>query len=87
MMRSRERHNRAVFITSGTILFLVFAPRSWGASADDWKKVVEAGKKEGKVVVSIPASSELRKQMEEIFEQRFPGIGSGTCPGRRYSHA
>jgi iron(III) transport system substrate-binding protein len=81
MTRSRERHKRAFCIISVAILFLVFAPRSWGASADEWKKVVEAGKKEGKVVVSIPASSELRKQMEEIFEQRFPGIDLELVPG------
>ena len=87
MVRLCERDKMALCISTVAILVLVFSPRSWGASPDEWKKVGESGKKEGKVVVSIPASSELRKQMEEIFEQRFPGIGSGTCPGRRYSHA
>ena len=37
----------------------------------DWEKVVEAGKREGKVTVSIPASAELRKQLEENFKKRF----------------
>jgi iron(III) transport system substrate-binding protein len=32
-------------------------------------------------VVSIPASSELRKQLEEAFEQRFPGIDLELFPG------
>ena len=81
MVRSRERHKRVVYITTMAILFLALAPSSWGASADEWKKVVEAGKKEGTVVVSIPASSELRKQMEAIFEQRFPGIDLELVPG------
>jgi len=36
----------------------------------DWDKVLEAGRKEGKVVVSIPASAELRKESEKIFKQR-----------------
>ena len=37
----------------------------------DWDKVVEAGRREGKVTVSIPASAELRKQLEENFKKRF----------------
>jgi iron(III) transport system substrate-binding protein len=38
---------------------------------DDWSKTIEAAKKEGAVVVSIPASPELRKGMEEVFVRRF----------------
>lgn len=41
---------------------------------EEWSRVLEAAKKEGKVVVSIPASAELRKKMEEVFEKRFAGI-------------
>ncbi|HET7008340.1 MAG TPA: hypothetical protein VFK65_22775, partial [Candidatus Binatia bacterium] len=37
----------------------------------DWYKVVEAGRKEGKVTVSIPASAEMRKQLEDNFRKRF----------------
>jgi iron(III) transport system substrate-binding protein len=37
----------------------------------DWERIVEAAKKEGKVVVSIPASSELRAVIETHFEKRF----------------
>jgi hypothetical protein len=33
----------------------------------DWERIVEAAKKEGKVVVSIPASSELRAVIETHF--------------------
>lgn len=40
----------------------------------EWGRILEAAKKEGKVVVSIPASAELRKGMEEVFQKRFPGI-------------
>lgn len=81
MTRSRQPRMRAVCITTVTILLSVFSTTSWAASADEWKKIVEAAKKEGKVVVSIPASSELRKQMEAIFEQRFPGIDLELMPG------
>jgi len=83
MVHSYERHKIAVCVATAAILLLGFSRSSSAASPDDWKKVVEAAKKEGKVVVSIPASSELRKQMEAIFEQRFPGIDlellSGTA--------
>jgi iron(III) transport system substrate-binding protein len=40
----------------------------------DWEKIVEAAKKEGKVVVSIPTSAELRKEFDTGFQRAFPGI-------------
>jgi len=40
----------------------------------EWEKVVEAAKKEGRVVVSIPTSAELRKEFEAGFSKAFPGI-------------
>lgn len=48
---------------------------------NEWERVVEAGKKEGKVVVSVPASAELRKQVERTFKQRF-GIETELMAGR-----
>ena len=38
---------------------------------DDWKRVVEAAKKEGKVVAGGPPTAVLRKQFKETFENRF----------------
>jgi len=71
------------YISAAAILVLGCSQNSWGAVPDSWKEVVEAGKKEGAVVVSIPASSDLRIQLEAAFEQRFPGIDlelvSGTA--------
>jgi iron(III) transport system substrate-binding protein len=40
----------------------------------DWEKIVEAAKKEVKVVVSIPTSAELRKEFDTGFQRAFPGI-------------
>src|SRR4249920_342049 len=40
----------------------------------EWEKVVEAAKKEGRVVVSIPTSAELRKEFESGFQKAYPGI-------------
>ena len=37
----------------------------------DWDKLVEAARKEGRVVVSLPASAELRAVIETNFEKRF----------------
>ena len=37
----------------------------------EWDKTVELAKKEGKVVVSIPASTELRAAIEKFFEKRY----------------
>lgn len=47
----------------------------------DWDKIVEAGRKEGKVVASIPPSAELRKLMELSFPKRY-GIGVEFVPAR-----
>lgn len=40
----------------------------------EWEKVLEAAKKEGKVVVSIPTSAELRKEFDTGFQKAYPGI-------------
>src|SRR5688572_14721603 len=40
----------------------------------EWDKIVEAAKKEGKVVVSIPPSRKLRRAIEVAFTRRY-GIG------------
>jgi iron(III) transport system substrate-binding protein len=47
----------------------------------DWDKIVEAGRKEGKVVASIPPSAELRRLMELSFPKRY-GIGVEFVPAR-----
>jgi iron(III) transport system substrate-binding protein len=47
----------------------------------DWDQIVEAGRKEGKVVASIPPSAELRKLMELTFPKRY-GIGVEFVPAR-----
>ena len=51
------------------------------SKSGDWDKIVEAGRKEGKVVASIPPSAELRKLMELTFPKRY-GIGVEFVPAR-----
>jgi iron(III) transport system substrate-binding protein len=47
----------------------------------DWDKIVEAARKEGKIVASIPPSAELRKGMEIAFTRRY-GIEVEFVPVR-----
>jgi ABC-type Fe3+ transport system substrate-binding protein len=47
----------------------------------EWEKIVEAGRKEGKVVASIPPSAELRRLMELSFPRRY-GIAVEFVPAR-----
>lgn len=47
----------------------------------EWDKTIELAKKEGKVVVSIPASNELRAAVENYFEKRY-GIDVEPVVGR-----
>ena len=51
------------------------------AQSPDWDKIVEAGRKEGKVVAAIPPSPELRKAMEIAFSRRY-GIVPEFVPAR-----
>ena len=37
----------------------------------EWDKIVEAARKEAKVVIAIPPSNELRKELEIVLKQKF----------------
>jgi iron(III) transport system substrate-binding protein len=60
---------------------IVSAQSSQPARPGDWDQIVEAARKEGKVVASIPPSAELRKLMELTFPKRY-GIGVEFVPAR-----
>ena len=53
-------------------------------AAVEWERTVEAARKEGKVVVSVPVSAELRRGIETVFKQRF-GIEPEVNVGRAAS--
>jgi iron(III) transport system substrate-binding protein len=66
-------------LQKGAVLVTVAACFSAGLAfaqsrSADWERIVEAAKKEGKVVVSIPTSAELRKEFDTGFQRAFPGI-------------
>jgi iron(III) transport system substrate-binding protein len=68
-----------------TGFILVFAAQLAAQSANpkaEWEKTVELAKKEGKLVVSIPASAELRKLTEDGFKKRYGGIDLELVPAR-----
>ena len=71
----------------GILSFVLFTPILLGAQPrpstweTDWKRVQEAAKHEAKVIVSIPASAELRKEIEENFVKRY-GLGIELVPSR-----
>jgi iron(III) transport system substrate-binding protein len=52
------------------------------ASRAEWESTVAEARKEGKLVVGIPPSAELRKQMEPLFKSRFGlDVESFSAPG------
>ncbi|HMF52162.1 MAG TPA: hypothetical protein VK603_26120 [Candidatus Saccharimonadales bacterium] len=56
------------------VLFSVALPSGVHAQTtwqDEWEKTLTAAKKEGKVVVGIPPSTELRREIEGAFKARF----------------
>jgi len=67
-------------IIASMVLMLAFA--SVGETqTTQWQQIVAAAKKEGKVVVSIPAGAELRKSLKDRFEKRY-GIELELFTGR-----
>jgi iron(III) transport system substrate-binding protein len=70
----------------GLLWVLMFAPAANGqqdktAGAVEWNNLVDAAKKEGKVTVSLPASAEMKKQVEEQFKKHY-GVEVETFTAR-----
>ena len=77
----------AVATSLALLLLVPFIPSAARAQTakpgwqTEWEKTIELAKKEGKVVVSIPASTELRAEIEKHFEKRY-GIDVEPIVGR-----
>jgi ABC-type Fe3+ transport system substrate-binding protein len=74
------------FLSAALFWLLIFAPAANGqqdktAGAAEWDKLVDAARKEGKVTVSLPASAEMKRQVEEQFKKRY-GIEVETFTAR-----
>jgi iron(III) transport system substrate-binding protein len=88
MAISRVRPISLIDLMRNTLAFATLAAAVLSATSaiaqskpSDWDKIVEAAKKEGKVVASIPPSPELRKTMDLAFTRRF-GIATEFVPAR-----
>ncbi len=53
------------------IPFLASAQTQKTSGQGEWEKIIEAAKKEGKVVVSVPAGPEISKALGDAFTKRF----------------
>jgi iron(III) transport system substrate-binding protein len=74
------------FLSVGLLWVLTFAPavhsqQSKAAGSAEWDKLVDAATKEGKVTVSMPASAEMKKQLEDQFKKRY-GVEVETFTAR-----
>src|SRR5512132_4156500 len=73
-----RKENRVPFLLMISILpFLndtVVLAQPVQSKSSEWERTVEAARKEGKVVVSVPTSAELRKEFEAGFQKKFSGI-------------
>ncbi len=56
----------------------LFAQTDW---KKEWERALQEAKKEGKIVVGIPARAELRKELELVFKPKF-GIDMELFPAR-----
>src|SRR5918994_4764626 len=76
-VQKRAGMSRGVLVVTALILAGLVgsaAAQTGRGQPGEWDKIVEAAKKEGKVVVSIPPSRKLRRTMEVAFTRRY-GIG------------
>ena len=71
-MKQQRMSWRCVALSLSVAVILCFAAGVMAAEAqEEWKKTIEAAKKEGKVVAGGPPTAVLRKQYKETFESRF----------------
>ncbi|HXG49786.1 MAG TPA: extracellular solute-binding protein [candidate division Zixibacteria bacterium] len=72
---------RKILLLSIAVPLLACRAIAQDERSTEWKKIVEAARKEGKVVASIPPSAELRRGMELAFTRRY-GVGVEFVPAR-----
>lgn len=64
---------KSVFLFATMLVATLHAGAAW-AQYTQWEKILDAARKEGRVVVSIPTSAELRKEFMIGFQKAYPGI-------------
>jgi len=69
---------KVIYSGAAVLVALVVTLRAGAAEPT----TLEAARAEGKVVVSIPPNADLRKELEQAFEKRYPGIDLETVSSR-----
>ena len=71
-MNCLKQLSRLFAIAPLILVSVLFIDNAFSAEApEDWKKIVEAAKKDGKVVVGGPPTGVLRQKFKETFEKKF----------------
>ncbi len=72
MMNTRPWLKRSLVYSALVVMVFLAFDNAFSADAqDEWKKTIEAAKKEAKIVVGGPPTAVLRKQYKETFEQKL----------------
>ena len=72
MMNKRPWLKRSLVYSALVVMVFLAFDNAFSADAqDEWKKTIEAAKKEAKIVVGGPPTAVLRKQYKETFEQKM----------------
>ena len=72
--RSLTNRKRLTVLVLATLVAAGVGQVAWAGEArrlPEWDKTIEAAKKEGRVVIAIPPSNELRKELEPLLKQKF----------------
>lgn len=83
-MHASIRMPRSIFWLAVSVLSFLVTVGDARAQTDwkkDWERTLQEAKKEGKIVVGIPARPELRKELDLVFKPRF-GIDMELFPAR-----
>jgi ABC-type Fe3+ transport system substrate-binding protein len=76
------RAQASIFCTALVVSLLLAAGMAQAAEAKrpaEWDKAIDTARKEGKIVLAIPPSTELRKEMEAVLRQKF-GLDAELVP-------
>ncbi len=77
--RTFRENCRKTWLILGSIIWVSIST-AYGANLpaksdpNEWKKVVEAAKKEGKIIISGSPSQEWRKSLVDMFREEYPEI-------------
>jgi iron(III) transport system substrate-binding protein len=83
-MHASIRMPRSIFWLAVSVLSFLVTVGDARAQTDwkkDWERTLQEAKKEGKIVVGIPARPELRKELDLVFKPKF-GIDMELFPAR-----